>query len=126
MFVLYDYDSNNILAHPIKLRAASELIRGYNLCYDKLREANTNITPILHQLDNKISDDLIKAIKKKKLKYQIVTAHDHQQNLAERAIQTFKSYFISALNRMDKDFPAIAWCKLVAQVTMNINMIRAS
>ena len=75
IFVLYNFDTNNILAKPIKSRAASELVRGYNLCYEELKEAN--ITPVLHRLDNKISDDLIKAIKKKKLKRQVVSSYDH-------------------------------------------------
>ena len=120
IFVLYDFDTNNIIAKPIKSRSAAELVRGYNLCYDELKEAN--ITPILHRLDNKIFDDLIRAIKRKKLKRQVVTSYDHRQNSAERAIQTFKCYFISAMNGADKDFPASAWCKLLLQVTMNINM----
>ena len=84
---MYDFDSNNILGKPIKSRDKSELVRGFEMCYKELQEAN--ITPILHRLDNEVSDDLIEAIKKKKLKYQIVTAYDHRQNLAERAIQTY-------------------------------------
>ena len=30
------------------------------------------------------------------------------------------------MNGSDKDFPAIAWCKLISQVTMNINIIKDS
>ena len=72
IFVMYDFDSNNILGKPIKSRTASELVRGFELCYKELKEAN--ITPVLHRLDNKISEDLIEAIKNKKIKYQTVTA----------------------------------------------------
>ena len=72
IFVLYNFDTNNILAKPIKSRSASELVQGYDLCYEELKEAN--ITPILHRLDNKISDNLIKVIKRKKLKRQVVTS----------------------------------------------------
>ena len=64
IFIMYDYDSNNILAKPIKSREASELVRGFEMCYNELKEAN--ITPILHRLDNEISEELIDAIKKKK------------------------------------------------------------
>ena len=66
------------------------------MCYKELQEAN--ITPILHQLDNEVLGELIGTIKKKNMKYQIVTAYDHQKNLAERAIQTYKSYLISYLS----------------------------
>ena len=61
---MYDYDSNTILGKPIKSRNASELVRGFELCYKDLKDAN--ITPVLHRLDNEISDELIEAIKKKK------------------------------------------------------------
>ena len=111
IFVLYDYDSNAILIRPIKSRDKSELIRGFQLCYDELEKAN--IKPIIHCLDNEISDDLIKAIQQKGLKHQIVTAHDHCQNQAEQAIQTFKSYLISNLHGTDREFPAHLWCRLL-------------
>ena len=87
---MYDFDSNTIQGKAIKSRNASELVRGFELCYNELKAAN--ITPILYRLDNEVSDDLIESIKKRKMKYQIVTSHDHRQNLAERAIQTYKSF----------------------------------
>ena len=65
IFIMYDFDSNNILGKPIKSRDKSELVRGFEMCYKELKEAN--ITPILHRLDNEISDDLIAAIKAKKM-----------------------------------------------------------
>ena len=114
IFIMYDFDSNNILGKPIKSREKSELVRGFEMCYKELKEAN--ITPILHRLDNEISADLIAAITAKNMKYQTVTAYDHRQNLAERAIQTYKSFLISNLNGTDRDFPAYLWCRLLEQV----------
>ena len=78
---MHDFDSNNILGKPIKSRDKSELVQGFKMCYMEPKEAN--ITPILHRLDNKISADLITAIKAKIMKYQTVTACNHRQNLAE-------------------------------------------
>ena len=121
---MHDFDSNTILGKPIKSRNASELVRGFELCYNELKEAK--IIPVMHRLDNKISDELIEAIKKKKLKYQIVTANDHWQNLAERAIQTYKSYLISNLHGTDSEFPAHLWCRLLEQVELQVNLIRPS
>ena len=40
------------------------------------------------------------------MKYQTVTAYDHQQNLVEQAIQTYKSFLISNLHGTDSEFPA--------------------
>ena len=84
------------------------------LCYKELEVAI--ITQVIYRLDNKISDELIEVIKKKKLKYQIVTIHDHCQNLAERAIQTYKLYLISNLHGTRHNFPAHLWCRLLEQI----------
>ena len=116
IFVMYDFGSNTIQGKAIKSRNASELVRGFELCYNELKAAN--ITPILHRLDNEISDDLIESIKKRKMKYQIVTSHDHRQNLAERAIQTYKSFLISNLHGTDRDFPAHLWCRLLEKIEL--------
>ena len=45
LFVLYDYDSNVILAEPMKSRSAEELVRGYTICYNNL--INAGVIPIL-------------------------------------------------------------------------------
>jgi hypothetical protein len=36
MFVLYNYDSNLIIAEPIKSRNASDLVNGFDTCYKAL------------------------------------------------------------------------------------------
>ena len=72
---MYDYDSNVIWSHPIKSRDSADLIIGINACYKVLDDAN--ITPLIHRLDNEISDDIIRLIKKKGLQHQVITAHDH-------------------------------------------------
>jgi hypothetical protein len=93
VMVMYDFDSNTINAVAIKNRKKESLIKGYNEMYEDLRKAGIN--PILHRLDNETSNDLIKEIEKKGLKYQISSPGDHRLNHAERAIQTFKNHFIA-------------------------------
>ena len=85
---MYDYRSNVIWSHPIQSHNSNDLIIGFEACYKEL--SDTNITLILHRLDNEVSDDLITVIKKKQLKHQIVAAHDHCQSPVKRAISTFK------------------------------------
>jgi hypothetical protein len=65
IFILYDYDSNAILAEPIKSRQTEHLIQGYEACYKRLTRAG--ITPILQRLDNEISKELIHCIERKLL-----------------------------------------------------------
>ena len=79
----------------IKFHNSADLIIGLIACYKILAEAN--ITPIIHQLDNKILNELILVIKKKGLKHHVVTAQDHRQNPVERAISTIKKYLILCL-----------------------------
>ena len=97
---MYDFDSNTIQGKPIKSRTKSKLVRGFEMCYKELKEAN--ITPILHRLDNEISSNFFNSIKEKKLKFQTVTPYNHRQNLAKRAIQTYKSVLISNLHGLTK------------------------
>jgi hypothetical protein len=124
IFVLYDFDSNVIIGKPIKSREAEQLVSGYQQCYDELREGN--IIPILHRLDNEVNELLFAAIKSNNCKFQIATAQDHRQLIAERAIQTYKYHLISVLNGTDKDFPAYLWCSLLQQVNIQINLLRQS
>jgi hypothetical protein len=124
IFVLYDYDSNAILAEPIPSRKKEDLIQGYEACYHKLKSAG--IKPILQRLDNEVSKDLINCIEEKQITYQLATAYSHRNNLAERAIQTFKAHFISILNGTDQHFPPHLWCRLIPQAVLTLNMLRKS
>ena len=58
IFVLYDYDSNAILAAPMKSRKGSEMFKAFDECYQQLK--NAGITPILQYLDNEVSNELAK------------------------------------------------------------------
>ena len=82
-----------------------------NACYKVLEDAN--ITPIMHCLDNEISDNIICVIKKKGLKHQIAPSHDHRQLPVERAIGTYKNHVTSNLHGADKRFPAHLWCSTI-------------
>jgi hypothetical protein len=53
----------------------------------------------------------------------LVEPHNHQVNVAERAIQTFKDHFISALATADSEFPLQLWDKLTSQVKTTLNLM---
>ena len=67
---MYDYDSTVIWSHPIKSKKSPDLFTGINACYQVLNDAN--ITPIIHHLDNEISDGVIKK-KASNIKLQLPT-----------------------------------------------------
>ena len=91
--VIYDYDSNAILAETLKNRTAGEIKRGFT----KLRDTLEN--------DNEASGDLKNSLTKNKLSYQLVPPHLHRRNAAERAIRTFKNHFLAGLATVNKKFP---------------------
>jgi hypothetical protein len=124
IFVMYDFDSNSILAVPIKNRRKQSLIQGYKDCLIDLTRAG--IKPILHRLDNEISKDMIAEIEERAMDYQIAAPGDHRLNFAERAIQTFKNHFVSILHGCDPEFPANQWDRLIKQTVMTLNMVRPS
>ncbi len=45
-------------------------------------------------------------------------------NLAERAIQTFKSHFITILAGVNSSFPMSLWDRLVPQAVITLNLLR--
>ena len=122
IMVLYNYDSNAILATGTKGRKGTELIESYEILYKRLVSAG--IKPVLQRLDNEASDGLISAIKEKGLKYQLAAPYSHRLNPAERAIQSFKNHLISNLHGCDKQFPVYQWCRILEQCEMTLNMLR--
>jgi hypothetical protein len=56
----------------------------------------------------------------------MVSPSNHRRNLAERAMQTFKHYFISILSRVDNKFPLSLWCHLLGPAEILVNLFRQS
>ena len=86
MMVLYNYDSNAILAECCKTRTVTDLIETYNILYEQLKKAG--IVPVIQRIDNEVSKILIESIEEKNIQYQLASPHNHRLNPAERAIQT--------------------------------------
>ena len=91
--IAYDYDSNNILAEPIKSRTSLHIKNAYQ----KMRKllCSRGLTPRTHVLDNECSKVLKEYMEEENETFQLVPPHLHRRNAAERAIQTFKNHFIA-------------------------------
>jgi len=61
--------------------------------------------PKLHLLDNEWCQEYKETITKNGMKLQRVPTNDHQRNVAEKAIQTFKDLFVAVLYGIDAKFP---------------------
>lgn len=101
--MLYVYDSNAILAEPMKNRSNAETIRAHSKLHRYLVERG--LTPQLQKVDNKASTALKLFLRNANIHYQLVPPHMHRQNTSERTIQTFKNHFVAGLSSTDKPFP---------------------
>jgi hypothetical protein len=124
ILVLYDYDSNAILAEPMKSRTDSEHVRAYNHLHQYL--VDRGFKPTLQKLDNEASTALKRTIKSKGIDYQLVPPHSHRRNAAERAIQTFKNHFVACICTTDKHFPMHLWDRILPQAITTLNLLRTS
>eukprot|EP00804_Cyclotella_cryptica_P007766 CCRYP_001371-RA/>CCRYP_001371-RA protein AED:0.39 eAED:0.39 QI:0/0/0/1/1/1/2/0/283 len=85
-----------------ELRANSSL----HALEPSLRMKACNITPQHQVLDNEISAAYREAITTSAMTYQLVPPDDHRRNIAEKAIQTWKDHFVSALSGTADNFPS--------------------
>jgi len=124
IFVLYDYDSNAILARAMKNRSDSEMVKVFTELADYL--TTRGFKPQYQVLDNEASKALKKAIVGQNITYQLAPPGNHRQNNAERAIQTFKNHFVAGLCSVDGSFPLQQWDRMLEQATITLNLLRKS
>jgi hypothetical protein len=103
IMILYDYDSNAILAKPIKDRTAPELFKAFQ-CMEQDLVAR-GLKPKLMKLDNKESKLLKDYLYQHDIIFQLVPPYSHRRNSAERAIRLFKDHLIAGLCSTYKSFP---------------------
>ncbi len=84
IMVLIEIDSNAILVEAMKKCSAGEMIRVYLILVNCL--CNAGVTPKMHILDNKCSEDFKAQTRKNSMTFQLVPPNDHQRNIAEKAI----------------------------------------
>ena len=77
-------------------------------------------------MDNEASAELKLAMEDNNTTYQLVPPHDHRNNLAERAIQTFKHHFKAGLASTDPNFPLSEWDRLLERANLTLNLLRSS
>jgi hypothetical protein len=56
----------------------------------------------------------------------LVPPHMHRRNAAERAIHTWKNHFTAGICSADPTFPLHLFSHMIEQVTITINLLRAS
>ncbi len=77
-------------------------------------------------MDNQASQVIKEYLTLQHCKNLRVEPNNHRVNAAERAIQTFRAHFISAMATTDSKFPLQLWDRLTPQVENTLNMLRPS
>jgi hypothetical protein len=124
IMILYDYDSNAILAQPIKDRTAPELLKAFQVMEQEL--VSRGLKPKLMKLDNEASKLLKEYLHQQDITFQLVPPYSHRRNSAEWAIISFKDHLIAGLCSTDKSFPIHLWDRILPQAVMKLNMLRTS
>ena len=63
-------------------------------------------------------------MKKYEIDFQLAPPHMHRLNAAERAIRTFKNYFISGFSSTYPDLPISKWDRLISQCVVTLDLLR--
>jgi hypothetical protein len=110
IMILYDYDSNAILAQPIKDSTAPELLRAFQVMEQEL--VARGLRPKLMKLDNDASKLLKTYLHQQDIIFKLVPPYIHRRNSAEREVRSFKDHLIAGLCSTDKSFPMHLWDRL--------------
>ena len=91
LLILYDYDSNSILAEPMPRRTGLCILHAYKVVHARLVAAG--LRPKLQRLDNEASAILKDFMAEEGIDYQLVPPGSHRRNAAERAIRIQESLY---------------------------------
>ncbi|KAL7551824.1 hypothetical protein ACHAWF_015016 [Thalassiosira exigua] len=124
VMILCEMDNNVIMSAPMKNRTAGSMVEAYRALMKRLKRAG--IKPKKHVLDNEASAEFKEAIEDEGVSYELVPKGQHQRNIAERYIQTWKAHAIGVLSGVPSTFPLAIWDDLLPQIDMQVNLLRFS
>ena len=84
------------------------------------------LKPSLQWLDNEASDMLSELTTSGSIDFQLDPPNIHRRNAAEFDIRTVKNHFIAVLCGTDPKFPMQLWDRILDQVQITLNLLRAS
>ena len=122
--VVYHYETNAILALPISGFSDEVIFQAYKDIYEMIESKGFVIR--FNVMDNQASKVIKQFLTPKQCELMLVEPNNHRVNAAERAIQTFKDHFVSALATTDSDFPLQLWDRLTQHVETTLNLLRPS
>ena len=124
LMVLYDHNSNAILAEPLTSHRKRKLIRATCVLHSYL--SARGLTPQYQMLDNECHNGLKQFLWDSSVYLQLVIPHLHRTNAAEHAIQTYKDHLVSGLSSCNPNFPLHLWDRLIPHSSLTLNLLRTS
>jgi len=120
--IAFHADGNLILQQAFKTKSDRHRIAAYNSIMTRLTARGLSVD--LQILDNKASLVYKEAITFKwNATFQLVPPDMHHRNRAERAIHTFKDYFLAILAGVDAAFPPYLWDLLLPQAELTLYLL---
>jgi hypothetical protein len=114
-------NSNSSWAKAIKGNTGGKLILACAQALEQMQKVG--IIPKHQVIDNKASAAYKKGIINSIKTYELVPPKDHQRNMAQKAIQTFKDHFVGILSGCVPTFPLHLWCQLRPQVEKQLLLL---
>jgi hypothetical protein len=126
--IVYHCKTNAIFALPIAGFSDNIIFASYQQQYNLLTLKGYKIC--LNAIDNQATKVIQKFLDEQQCHLLLVKPHIephyHHVNAAERAIQTFKAHFVSALATTNSKSPLQLWDQLTPQVNSTLNMMHPS
>ncbi len=125
ILILYNYDSNTILAVPFKNMNSKCILQAYKLGHARL--CATRYGPNSNALTTKQeSHTLQEHIMVEGINYQLALSNLHCCNTTKGPYALFKNHFIASLCSTDKNFPVHLWDWLLPQAELSLNLLQGS
>jgi LPS sulfotransferase NodH len=105
-------------------RTNAEFTRAFNAGIDFFIKRNMKVNIL--RLDNENKENLISICDTRDIKHELVPAHNHRANKAERAIQTWKAHKILTFAAADPQCPKRAYKYFNEQCELTLNLLRGS
>ncbi len=121
VMILHHVDSNSSWSEAMQNQSGGKLILA---CAQALaRMQRCGLIPKHQILDNQASTEYKAAIETSGIPYELVPLKEHQHNMAEKAIQTFKDHFVGVLSGCALSMPIHLWCQLLPQVERQLLLL---
>jgi hypothetical protein len=112
------------LLEPMSSREGAQYVAATCRTVEFFRALGHDVT--YQRMDNETSRSLENYMAQEKIVIQYAPPQNHRANPAERAIQTAKNHFISAMAGTNPNFPTDQWDELLPQVEITMNLNRPS